>query len=96
MRNTTLSLTIATITASLLHAMPAQALSNPLSNRTFVSGQGTDTGGCALTAPCRSFAYAITVTTKDAKARNRGKSGRRLQQSRASVILGQVIMSSIT
>ena len=30
--------------------------------RTFVSGQGVDTGTCAVTAPCRSFAYAITQT----------------------------------
>ena len=30
--------------------------------RTFVSGKGTNSGDCALTAPCRSFAYAITQT----------------------------------
>lgn len=30
--------------------------------RTFVSGHGTDTGACALTAPCRTLAYAITQT----------------------------------
>lgn len=30
--------------------------------RTFVSGQGADTGTCAVAAPCRSFAYAITQT----------------------------------
>jgi hypothetical protein len=42
--------------------LAAGAPASAQSNRTFVSGQGADTGGCALTAPCRSFAYAITVT----------------------------------
>lgn len=32
------------------------------SNRTFVSGHGSDSGPCTLTAPCRSFAQAITQT----------------------------------
>ena len=32
------------------------------SSRTFVSGQGTDTGTCSVTSPCRSFSYAITQT----------------------------------
>jgi hypothetical protein len=27
-----------------------------------VSGVGTDTGACAITAPCRTFAYALTQT----------------------------------
>jgi hypothetical protein len=58
MKKTALSIAVAIIAASLVHAMPAQAQSN----RTFVSGQGTDSGGCAITAPCRSFSYAITVT----------------------------------
>jgi hypothetical protein len=31
-------------------------------NRTFVSGQGLDTNPCTLSAPCRSFAQAITQT----------------------------------
>jgi hypothetical protein len=31
-------------------------------NRTFVSGIGTDTGTCAITAPCRTFAFALTQT----------------------------------
>jgi hypothetical protein len=31
-------------------------------NRTFVSGVGTDTGTCAITAPCRTFAFALTQT----------------------------------
>jgi hypothetical protein len=37
---------------------PAQA--GP--NRTWVSGHGTDSGGCALVAPCRTFAFALTQT----------------------------------
>ena len=41
-----------------LSAAPAQA--GP--NRTFVSGTGTDSGTCTRTAPCRTFAFAITVT----------------------------------
>jgi hypothetical protein len=41
-----------------LSAAPAQA--GP--NRTWVSGHGTDSGGCPLTAPCRIFAFAITQT----------------------------------
>jgi hypothetical protein len=32
------------------------------SSRTFVSGAGTDTGSCPVSAPCRTFAYAITQT----------------------------------
>jgi hypothetical protein len=35
---------------------PAQA------NRTFVSGHGSDSNPCSLTAPCRSFAQALTQT----------------------------------
>jgi hypothetical protein len=31
-------------------------------NRTFVSGHGSDSNPCTLTAPCRSFAQAITQT----------------------------------
>jgi hypothetical protein len=35
-----------------------------LSNRTFVSGvESSDAGSCPLTAPCRTFAYAITQTS---------------------------------
>jgi Domain of unknown function (DUF4145) len=41
-----------------LSAAPAWALGN----RTFVSGKGTDAGTCALTAPCRTFAFALTQT----------------------------------
>jgi hypothetical protein len=31
-------------------------------SRTFVSGLGADTGTCGRSAPCRSFAYALTQT----------------------------------
>jgi hypothetical protein len=41
-----------------LSAAPAQA--GP--NRTWVSGFGTDSGTCALTAPCQTFAFALTQT----------------------------------
>jgi hypothetical protein len=41
-----------------LSAAPAEA--GP--NRTFVSGTGTDSGTCTRTAPCRTFAFALTVT----------------------------------
>jgi hypothetical protein len=41
-----------------LAAAPAQA--GP--NRTWVSGHGTDSGTCALVAPCRTFAFALTAT----------------------------------
>lgn len=33
--------------------------------RSFVSGSGADTGGCTLTAPCRSFGYAIGQTNAE-------------------------------
>jgi hypothetical protein len=41
-----------------LSAAPAQAGSN----RTWVSGHGTDSGPCTLAAPCRTFAFALTQT----------------------------------
>jgi hypothetical protein len=52
--------TLAAATIALgLASSPALATSN----RTFVSGTGTDTGTCALTAPCRTFAFALTQTS---------------------------------
>ncbi|MGI8568743.1 MAG: hypothetical protein ACR2KT_06560 [Methylocella sp.] len=41
-----------------LSAAPAAALAN----RTWVSGHGTDSGACTRAAPCKTFAFAITVT----------------------------------
>jgi hypothetical protein len=32
------------------------------SSRTLVSGTGSDTGVCAISTPCRTFAYALTQT----------------------------------
>jgi hypothetical protein len=39
-------------------AAPAHALAT----RTWVSGHGADSGACALAAPCRTFAFALTQT----------------------------------
>jgi hypothetical protein len=44
--------------ALLTIAGPAQAQAS----RTFVSGHGSDSNPCSLTAPCRSFAQALTQT----------------------------------
>jgi hypothetical protein len=41
-----------------LSVAPAQAGSN----RTWVSGKGTDSGACAFAAPCATFAFALTQT----------------------------------
>jgi hypothetical protein len=48
------------ITVILLCSAAAQAQTS--SNRTFVSGQGSDTNPCTNIAPCRSFAAAVLVT----------------------------------
>jgi hypothetical protein len=32
-------------------------------NRSFVSGQGNDSNPCSISAPCRTFAHALTATT---------------------------------
>jgi hypothetical protein len=55
---TSLSAIAGALLACGLSAAPAQA--GP--NRTCVSGHGTDSGGCALVAPCRTFAFALTQT----------------------------------
>ena len=51
---------------TILAVTVAAALNNSAAfaqaSRTFVSGQGADSGTCALGAPCRSFAYAIGQT----------------------------------
>jgi hypothetical protein len=56
---TSLQAIAAALLAFGLAAAPAQA--GP--NRTFVSGTGTDSGTCTRTAPCRTFAFALGVTT---------------------------------
>jgi hypothetical protein len=60
MHMTRFALIASAIAATTILAGGGPALAQ--SNRTFVSGLGSDTGGCAITAPCRTFAYAITVT----------------------------------
>jgi hypothetical protein len=56
---TSLQAIAAALLACGLAAAPAQAGVN----RTFVSGLGTDSGTCTRTAPCRTFAFAISVAT---------------------------------
>jgi hypothetical protein len=48
--------------ALLVASSPASAVGS--ASRTFVSAtpSGTDTGNCPTTAPCRTFAYALTQT----------------------------------
>jgi hypothetical protein len=55
------SLAAAAVTALMVACSPALASVS----RTFVSGAGTDTGTCPLTAPCRTFAYALTQTVSN-------------------------------
>jgi hypothetical protein len=55
---TSLQAIAGTLLALGLSAAPAQALSN----RTFVSGKGTDAGSCTLQAPCRGFNFALSQT----------------------------------
>jgi hypothetical protein len=43
-----------------LHALPGQAQAQAM--RTFVSAQGLDTAACSVTAPCRTFQAAFTMT----------------------------------
>ena len=53
---------IATALFAVCFAVPLFA-QNP---RTFVSGTGVDTGStCGASAPCRSFAYALSVTVHE-------------------------------
>jgi hypothetical protein len=49
------------IAAALLACGLSTAQANA-ATRTFVSGKGTDTGACPVTAPCRTFAFALTQT----------------------------------
>jgi hypothetical protein len=56
---TSLQAIAAALLACGLAAAPAQA--GP--NRTFVSGLGTDSGTCTRPAPCRTFAFALSLTT---------------------------------
>jgi hypothetical protein len=58
MRSTSLSLTIAATSLLLLAAAPAHAQAS----RTWVSGVGDDANPCSRTAPCKTFAGAISKT----------------------------------
>jgi hypothetical protein len=58
MRNSSLSLTIAATSLLLLAAAPAHAQAS----RTWVSGVGDDANPCSRTAPCKTFAGAISKT----------------------------------
>src|SRR5215472_7871431 len=53
---------IALLSAATLVATMASTGAFALSNRTFVSGTGSDANPCSLGAPCRSFAGALTQT----------------------------------
>jgi hypothetical protein len=56
------------ILSSLAAGMIALAVASSsalAANRTFVSGTGADTGSCPVTAPCRTFAYALTQTASN-------------------------------
>jgi Right handed beta helix region len=55
---TSLQAIAAALLACGLFAAPAQA--GP--NRTWVSGTGIDSGTCAITAPCKTFAFALMQT----------------------------------
>jgi hypothetical protein len=43
----------------------ASTLVTATSQRTFVASIGTDNPACSITAPCRSFAAAITATSSN-------------------------------
>jgi hypothetical protein len=58
MRSTSLSITIAATSLLLLAAAPAHAQAS----RTWVSGVGDDANPCSRTAPCKTFAGAISKT----------------------------------
>jgi hypothetical protein len=54
---------IAFLSIATLVATVASGGAHALSNRTFVSGNGSDNSPCSLTAPCRSVAGAIAQTS---------------------------------
>ncbi len=59
MRKIALSIAIlATMLLPVLGTAPAQALND----RTWVSGTGSDSGSCPITAPCQTFQYAMSET----------------------------------
>src|SRR5215831_11702938 len=54
---------IALLSTATLVATLASTGAYALSNRTFVSGTGSDANPCSLAAPCRSFAGALAQTS---------------------------------
>jgi parallel beta helix pectate lyase-like protein len=58
MRKIAFAMSVLGTAAPLLYAAPAHAQAT----RTWVSGVGTDGGPCSRTAPCKTFAFAISVT----------------------------------
>lgn len=54
---------VALLSAATLIATLASSGAYAQATRTFVSGHGSDENPCSLTAPCRSFAGAITKTS---------------------------------
>jgi hypothetical protein len=54
---------IALLSTTTLIATIASSGAYALSNRTFVSGTGSDSNPCSLAAPCRSFAGALAQTS---------------------------------
>src|SRR5215469_7964736 len=54
---------IAVLSTATLVATIASSGAYALSNRTFVSGNGSDANPCSLGAPCRSFAGALAQTS---------------------------------
>jgi len=62
MRRKAFFLTAVTAVAVIAVVINASPAAYAEAARTFVSGQGTDTGACPVTSPCRSFAYAVTQT----------------------------------
>src|SRR3954466_3249056 len=55
-------LSIATLCGGILAAMLAAAPANAQATRTWVSGVGDDANPCSRTAPCKTFAGAISKT----------------------------------
>src|SRR5215468_8819023 len=54
---------IALLSAVALVVTTASSSAFAQNNRTFVSGNGSDSNPCSLAAPCRSFAGALTQTS---------------------------------
>jgi hypothetical protein len=54
-------MSLATATAAAFCAL-ASGSASAQNNRSFVSGQGSDSNPCSLAAPCRTFAQAVTQT----------------------------------